>query len=625
TYSTGFPKAKNLAKTVDKQNGKNGKIIGIKRNKINFSKYKKGAKSFFDYTWQANQYTDLPITEPETEQAKALEGAYAGFQPKPAVEVILVVMKPMAEKSYTEQALANGKGCTWLDECRIPYVDESIPSRDLIKQKSSTNNQVIASQGDEWDGHSAGRFPGNLLICDNIIDDVKNHKGSFSRFFSLDAWAERNLPYLIVPKAGMAEKNAGLDGFPQKTVSDGRKTPNDTAFQRDATPRKNTHPCTKPVKLMAYLISMASRPGDLVGDFAAGSGTTGIAAKLLGRRFIGIEKEEEYHKIAVPRFEHASLDEPVLNRAVSDIRKHEESREQQHDDISNYRDREEAKSDLQVLDLFSGIGGFSLGLEKAGFRTVAFCEIDDFARKKLRQHWPDVPIYEDIKELNYETLKLDGIKPDVIVGGFPCTDISIAGKRAGIEGEQSGLWKEFKRLIAEINPQWVIIENVANLRSNGLVTVLQDLREIGFDAEWHIIPASAVGAPHQRERIWIVAYPGCQYGKKGPEIFSKLQGQLEKRNPFSEFERSGSPQDRIEKGSTGIRRMADGVPEGLDKLRLKALGNAVVPQIPELIGKAILQVCDEVVPSPEENEKKPEPYFFSNMSEEQLKKLDEVN
>jgi DNA (cytosine-5)-methyltransferase 1 len=166
---------------------------------------------------------------------------------------------------------------------------------------------------------------------------------------------------------------------------------------------------------------------------------------------------------------------------------------------------------------------------------------------------------------------------------------------------------------------------VANLRSNGLVTVLHDLREIGFDAEWHIIPASAIGAPHQRERIWIVAYPGCQHGEKGPEIFSRLQGQLKERDPFGELERSGSPQDRIVKGSPGICGMDDGIPDGLDKLRLKALGNAVVPQIPELISKAIQQASADFSVNPLESKPKPEPCFFSNMSEAQLKELDVVN
>jgi site-specific DNA-methyltransferase (adenine-specific) len=327
TKASGFPKIHNISKAVDKKNGKTGKVVGIKKNKINFSNSRRGDSGFYDAAWQDGNYTDLEVTEPESDQAKALEGAYAGFQPKPAVEVILVVMKPLAEKSYTNQALTNGKGCTWMDDCRIPYGAESIPSRDLVKQKSSTSNQVIASQGEEWQGHQIGRFPANLLVSNNVLDD-----GGYSRFFSLDAWAERNLPFLMVPKASTAEKNVGLDGFPEKTVSDGRKTPNDTAFQRDVTPRKNIHPTVKPVKLMAYLITMGSRPGDLVGDFTAGSGTTGVAAKLLGRRFIGIEKEEEYHRIAVARFENASLDVPVLNRAVADIKQHEESREQLHDD-----------------------------------------------------------------------------------------------------------------------------------------------------------------------------------------------------------------------------------------------------------------------------------------------------
>jgi DNA modification methylase len=365
TYASGFPKIHNIAKAVDKKNGAKGKVVGIKKNKINFSNSRKGDASFYNAAWQDGNYTDLEVTEPETEQAKKLKGAYAGFQPKPAVEVILVVMKPMTEKSYTGQAMANGKGCTWLDDCRIPYADENIPSRDLIKQKSSTSNQVIASQGDEWHGNQVGRMPANLLVSDNVLDDGKNHKGGgiggwpklpegkcgfgfkplgdkapvrpndeggYSRFFSLDAWADRNLPFLNVPKASKAEKNAGLDGFPEQTVSDGRKTPNDTAFQRDITPRKNIHPTVKPVKLKAYLISLSSRPGDLIGDFAAGSGTTCVAAKLLGRKFIGIEKEEEYHRIAVARVENASLDVPVFKRAVADIKKHEESREQQEDD-----------------------------------------------------------------------------------------------------------------------------------------------------------------------------------------------------------------------------------------------------------------------------------------------------
>ena len=364
TYATGLPKAKNIAKAIDKKNGKKGKVVGIKKNKIDFSNRRKGDSSFYDTSWQGGNYIDLEVTEPETEQAKKLAGAYAGFQPKPAVEVILVVMKPLDQKSYMEQALANGKGCTWMDDGRIPYADESIPYRDLVKQKSSTSNQAIASQGKEWLGHPTGRFPANLLVSDNALDDGKNHKGNsnagwaklasgksgfgleplgektsapndeggYSRFFSLDAWAERNLPFLIAPKASNAEKNAGLEDFTEKTVSDGRKTPIDNAFQRGVKLRKNNHPTIKPTRLKKYLITMGSRPDDIVLDPFVGSGTTCIAAKLLNRRFIGIEKEEEYHKIAVARVENASLDVPVLKKAVADLKKHEKSREQQQDD-----------------------------------------------------------------------------------------------------------------------------------------------------------------------------------------------------------------------------------------------------------------------------------------------------
>jgi DNA (cytosine-5)-methyltransferase 1 len=168
---------------------------------------------------------------------------------------------------------------------------------------------------------------------------------------------------------------------------------------------------------------------------------------------------------------------------------------------------------LQVLDLFSGIGGFSLGLERTGgFKTVAFCEIEPFPRKVLVKHWPEVPQYEDVRTLTAERLAADGIAVDVICGGFPCQDISTAGKGAGLAGERSGLWREIARLVGELRPSYVIVENVSALLGRGLGTVLGDLAEIGYDAEWHCIPASHVGAPHRRDRIWIVAYPnsvGC--------------------------------------------------------------------------------------------------------------------
>jgi DNA (cytosine-5)-methyltransferase 1 len=268
---------------------------------------------------------------------------------------------------------------------------------------------------------------------------------------------------------------------------------------------------------------------------------------------------------------------------------------------------------MHVLDIFSGIGGFSLGLERAGMRTVAFCEADPFCRAVLAKHWPNVPCYDDVRTLSAARLAADGIAVDVICGGFPCQDISFAGKGAGLAGERSGLWYEFHRLIEEIRPRCAIIENVSALRSRGLDAVLGSLAAIGYDAEWHCIPASAVGAPHRRDRIWIVAYRNAddesqsviavndearRVSSDGAVADTQSQ-RVEGRRPVRE------PQSRISitegllgrhraacraahwEVEPGVGRVADGVPARVD--RLKALGNAVVPQIPEMIGRAILR------------------------------------
>lgn len=256
---------------------------------------------------------------------------------------------------------------------------------------------------------------------------------------------------------------------------------------------------------------------------------------------------------------------------------------------------------FRVLDLFSGIGGFSLGLERTGgFQTVAFCEIEAFPRKVLAKHWPEVPIYDDVRTLTAKQLAADGIAVDVITGGFPCQDISAAGKRAGIsDGTRSGLWSEITRLIGEIRPRYVIVENVANLlrgpseQPGGWFSrVLGDLAECGYDAEWENIPASSLGASHRRERIWIVAYPN-----------QIMRGQLVKGievTAATEFA-SGLGEGSIHRPrclslpvgrayinpSSDVLRNDDGIPLALD--RIGACGNAVVPQIPELIGRAILE------------------------------------
>ena len=290
---------------------------------------------------------------------------------------------------------------------------------------------------------------------------------------------------------------------------------------------------------------------------------------------------------------------------------------------------------LRVLDLFSGIGGFSLGLERTGgFETVAFCEIEPFPRRVLAKHWPGVPIYDDVRTLTADVLRRDGIAVDVITGGFPCQDLSVAGKQRGMgEGTRSGLWSEIVRLIGELRPRYVIVENVAALlagpserRGGWFGRVLGDLAECGYDAEWENIPASALGAPHRRERVWVCAY-AAEVGSQGGNIPSS-RGKGRASGVFSQLARMGdggfcgalahANGDHAQgqqpcgtdaqgwagqiSGSPGplpasiggqwvtepdVGRVANGVPERAH--RLAALGNAVVPQIPELIGRAILQ------------------------------------
>lgn len=165
--------------------------------------------------------------------------------------------------------------------------------------------------------------------------------------------------------------------------------------------------------------------------------------------------------------------------------------------------------------LFSGIGGIDLGLDRAGMVCQYQVEIDEYAQKVLQKHWPHVTRYGDVRTVGRHNL----IPTDLICGGFPCQDISIAGKRVGITGERSGLWKEFYRVICELRPRYVLVENVPALLYWGIDTVLGDLAEAGYDAEWHCLRASDFGAPHIRERIFIVAYPG---GTRSPSIRNGL-------------------------------------------------------------------------------------------------------
>ena len=245
---------------------------------------------------------------------------------------------------------------------------------------------------------------------------------------------------------------------------------------------------------------------------------------------------------------------------------------------------------LKHLDLFSGIGGFALGLESTGgFETVGFCDNEPFAQKVLKKHWPDVPCYEDVRDVGVDTVGYRGV--DIITGGFPCQPYSVAGKQDPNDNRQ--LWPEMFRIIKEIRPTYVIGENVRNLISirEGVVfeQVCTDLEGEGYEVQTFVLPASAVNAPHQRYRCWIVAYSRCEHGEQ--RNAAKLDEKQTERSSRTIYDKSGSErQYEAHKWSVepSVGRVAHGIPNRVD--RLKGLGNAVVPQIPAVLGRAILEV-----------------------------------
>ena len=254
---------------------------------------------------------------------------------------------------------------------------------------------------------------------------------------------------------------------------------------------------------------------------------------------------------------------------------------------------------LRLLSLFAGIGGFELGLERSGyFETVAQCEIDPFCRRVLAKHWPNVRRYEDVRELTAARLAADGVAVDAICGGFPCQDVSVAGRRAGIDAPRSGLWREYGRIICEVRPRIIFVENVTGLLHNGFGTVLRDLASFGYDAEWHCIPASAIGAPHGRDRVWVMAY--SQQEQRLCPIFDADDAAEACRTNAAEWREDGF---RFEMGAARRSvfgrwmdqpdpiRMANGISDWPH--RLGGCGNAVVPQIPELLGRAYGQAMLE--------------------------------
>lgn len=371
TYASGFPKAMNIGKAVDKRNGRlvdpsvkkylNEKrtqlhlslsdvneYLGVATNGGGVASSIMGDKNFnelptvevyghlkkllqldsrFDELiereeaerevvgkmknpaseiYQSGQLSgDVNLTLPKTDQAKALDGSYGGFQPKPAVEVILVCMKPLSEKTYVDQAMANGKGITWLDDGRIPTTEiETVdhgrfPANLLVSDKVLDDGTITKSR----DGGFSGTNPNPMdwgKENKHIPRNAPNDAGGYSRFFSLDKWAER-LPFLQVAKASKAEKNEGCEEFEeQPTALNTGKAHNVATLGRE-TKYQNNHPTVKPIKLMSYLVTLGSRPGDTVLDPFCGSGTTCLAAMNLQRKYVGIELSAEYCAIAEAR------------------------------------------------------------------------------------------------------------------------------------------------------------------------------------------------------------------------------------------------------------------------------------------------------------------------------------
>jgi len=401
-YATGFPKAMNIGKAVDKRLGKEREVTGKGKAGAGMNK-KKGFG--VNTTQDGEPTTEWDETDiPASDEAKKLDGSYAGYQPKPAVEVVIVAMKPLEQKGYMEQALDNQKGVTWLDSCRIPFAGMSDKeqfdkdnvaamknfdgkyekgegkmyeggwekpnreglsrgihaSRKTTKRKPREENTVFKTSGfnsednDTADASPLGRFAANLLVSDNVLDTGKKTKstggrayqntndmfsggwafdeegtgenpgkgdeGDFSRYYSLDEWwksrvsrlpeeVRNTFPFLVVPKASVSEKNMGLDSTLGKYLDDSRKvgSPGGTnPRNRGAeSKRKNFHPTVKPVQLFSYLITLGSRKEDVVLDPFMGSGTTTVSCVFSERKYIGIEREKEYFKIAESRVEKA--------------------------------------------------------------------------------------------------------------------------------------------------------------------------------------------------------------------------------------------------------------------------------------------------------------------------------
>jgi len=330
TFASGFPKAGNVSKMVDKRLGAEREVIGKSPHHCN-GRVQNRDRNSLGWSTMSDAPDIRNITAPATPEANALDGSYGGFQPKPAVEVIIVVMKPLSEKTYVDQALANRKGVTWLDDVRIPYwSDGDRPSECTYQDIRNTcvkvegENRWTSSSGKKrktleyrmYISNTNGRFPANLLVSDDMLNDGTTTKGSdairhnnqhltsgkgiygkynqkdttgyadsgsFSRYFDLDAWwneriahlpkeAQKTFPFMIVPKASKSEKGAN-----------------------------NKHPTVKPVKLFSWLMTLGSREGDLVLDPFLGSGVALAAGRLTNRSVIGCEIDPQWEHLYADR------------------------------------------------------------------------------------------------------------------------------------------------------------------------------------------------------------------------------------------------------------------------------------------------------------------------------------
>ena len=322
TYANGFPKALNIGKAIDKRAGVKGKEV------IRQDFYDRSNKKECEMK-QVPCGTKGVYNLPATPEAKKLEGSYGGFQPKPAVEIIIVVMEPLSKNSYIDQALDNGKGVTWLDDCRIPFADEKdekcmnlnngYGTTGYFKEKDEPENYDY-----RFSVNSSCRFPANLLVSDDVLDGGIERSSSYSRYFDLDKWAvekgvKDTFPFLICPKASKSEKNSGCEKLEKENgmfdkyfanfckICNKRgdvckcKNPEYEKKSIEVLPNSNKHPTVKPIKVMSYLITMGSREGDVILDPFAGSGTTGCAAILLRRKYILIEMDKEYVEIIKAR------------------------------------------------------------------------------------------------------------------------------------------------------------------------------------------------------------------------------------------------------------------------------------------------------------------------------------